>query len=724
MKQRHLNKTLSIIGLLLCIPLFPAMDARAQISINREKADNSSTQVNNSETLLSVLNLKILGTEKELEDRVRRILTSQLDSPYSLIVKITIDQEAFKQRINVFGVGSNLRTLPANNNDGASRYVRNLSIEDIFSLIKKIRVSLTIDTSISKAQETNLKNSIFTALNLSEARQDSVEIERTDMMSSSFKSKEEAFNREQQSQSFQNKRLEIMLKELEIQNKKLSTKDSDKGSSDLLFAEMRRISDELKEIRRMKETDTAAKGAAPAGTVAMVGQKTDDKDPQDPLHKVKKIIQGLELPITLLPLGLLLALVLLKMAGGHGKTAMALKGGLEELGKSVQAMADTLAAAAKSVSGESGGQGAAAQAAAQEAQKSEQGSGEGHSLELLQADANQTWKLLTNMPYFLLSVLKDWLVSTDNREKFLQVTEAVGAENAAWIWSKFPSEEIEQLGPLLNKPIAKATSFGSVSLLYRATVREAGAKPDYASKIQELESLITLTDTQLSTALSASTDAEIAAVLSLLTPQRASRMINALGEKITLEVFKSLESAGSLSAEQMQATISAFKQKVDPGSTSKSNLILLPCIVRILESQDSASQEAAKEFLAQNGSLAAEVRKRVITFDEVMSLDSETQYELFGSLTPQDAASLMSVLTQTDREKIEKFFAGKARLQIQDELKKIEAKKRAKKQAKIQADKLKATVLRKVRSMRDQGLIDFEVTQGGEGQNNGNQVAS
>lgn len=689
---------LTVVFAIFALNLISMSNAYAQAT------PNNTSSVNSSETLLSVLNLKILGTEKELEDRVRKILASQLDSPYSLIVKITIDQELFKQRINVFGVGSNLRTLPASNNDGAARYVRNLSIEDVFSLIKKIRVSLTIDTTISKDQESNLKKTIFSALNLSESRQDTVEIERTDMMSNSFKSKTEAFNREQQSASFQNRKLEIMLKELEIQNRKLSNKDSDRPSSDVLLSEVRKISDELRELKRSGKFS-----GSDGGTDTAEGPRGKTTKQTGLLADVKRFVEGLELPITLLPLGLLFTFVLLRLAGGQSKTASALKGGLEELGKSVQAMADTLASAAKSASERSGSQGQTAQGNTPEIQKGDHNSGsEGQSIELLQADTEKTWNLMSGTPYFLLSVLKDWLTSPEHREKFLQVTEAIGAENAAWIWSRFPSEEVDQLGPLFSKPFSKSNSFAAVSLLYRAVVREAGTKPDFAAKIGNVDFLISLTDAKLANSLAEANEEEIASILFFLTPQRASKIISILGKKITIDVYKNLESLGNASLEKLQSTIDTFRARNESAQVSKGNLGLLPCIVRVLESNDAFSQEAAKQFLAQNALLAAEVRKRVITFDEVMSLDSETLYELFGSLQPSDAASLFSVVTDNQKNQLEKFFAGKAKLQIQDEMKKIEGKKRVKKQARIQAEKIKMNVLRKVRNLREQGLIDFE----------------
>jgi glycolate oxidase len=96
----------------------------------------------------------------------------------------------------------------------------------------------------------NLSKSISAALSLKPSRGDSVEIEKSDLTSASFRSKQDAFEREQQSVSFQNKKLEMMLKELELQNKALQAKGSEKNPAGELTLELKKISDEIKEIRQ------------------------------------------------------------------------------------------------------------------------------------------------------------------------------------------------------------------------------------------------------------------------------------------------------------------------------------------------------------------------------------------------------------------------------------------------------------------------------------------
>ncbi|MEY4063990.1 MAG: hypothetical protein RIR26_198 [Pseudomonadota bacterium] len=684
------------------------------------------SSANNMDALLSILDLKVNAAEKELEDRVRRIVGSQMDTPYSQYVKITVDRAKFAQKLKVFEVSSKLRTLPSAATEGAGRYVRGLSVEDVFALIKSVKVSLTIDKSVSNEQEANLKKSISAALNLKSERGDVVEVERSDMMSASIKSKQEAFNREQQNVAFQNKKLEMMLREMELQNRALANKGKDKMTTDQLALEIRRISDDIKELRDSNERELRLlqEKTAQMQQKTQKEEKTQDPKYEGQLGKVKKWIEGLELPLTLLPLGLLFALVFLKMAGGQGKTAGALKLGLEELGKSVQSMAETLAGAAKTISASSANESNTGKGAAQSAQQAEPARTEGGAIELLQADAVNTWQLLIGMPYFLLSVMKDWLNEAENREAFLQVTEAVGAEAAAWIWSRFPAEEIEQLGPLLIKPISKTSAFSAVSLLYRAAVREAGTKPLFVREMAELDILITLTDQKLADALSASDDVLIATILALLTPQRAVRVMGKMGERITVEVIKEFEKIPSVPAQEAQRRILLFKSSAEKLADTAGAQSLLTCLVRVLESSDGAMQVAARQYLTENAQMAVEVRKRVITFDDVMGLDADSLFDIFGAFSPTDTASLVTGLKAEHREKILKIFSGKARMRVDEEIKKIESKKNLKKQAGVQAQRLKASTLRRVRVMRDQGLIEFESSQKPDAKNAGVKKAS
>lgn len=701
--------------ILLCSTSIVNQQASAQ------SANGRSAAPANIESLMKSLDPKILGAEKELEERLRKILGSQLDSPYSLFIKIKIDEARFKQKLALIGSEGDLRTLPSSVGEGMTRYVKGLTLEDVFSLIKNVNVSLTLDKSIPDDQQQSIKKTISGALNLNTSRGDVLEVNRSDMVSSSFKNKQEAFNREAQSASFQTKRMEIMLKELELQNKKMSAKDTERPGEGSLANEIRKISEDMRDLRRETEKQSQNDQRILTEKLAQIEKITENIREKvigpngsangrapGPLDKIKNLIAGLELPITLLPLGVILALVLLKMAGGQSQTAGALRMGLEELGKSVKVMAETLAGAAKTISAASDASSRPDKASEKEsASNVQQGSSDGGSLELLQTDAFNTWSKTTEMPYFLLSILKDWLVMAENREKFLQVTEAVGAESAAWIWSKFPAEEVEQLGPLLNKPISKASSFGSIGLLYRATVREASAKPQYVSALADLEFFVSLTDVKLKEMLCDASEKEMAVMLSVLTAARSARIINLLGDKVTIEVFKEMEAAAQADAGEVDQALARLRARAQQ-SVNTFSAGLLGCLVRVLESQGSAAQDAAKSFLLENQLLASEVRKRVITFDDVMTLDQDTLYELFGSLAPADISSLVSNIKPEHKGKIIKFFSGKAKAQIDDELKKIDSKNQLKKRSALQSEKIKTNILKRVRTMRDQGLIDFE----------------
>lgn len=705
--------------------LFLVSPLSIEVSYAQKGGSSRGKSSSQHEATLKSLEPKVIGAERELEERARTILSSQLDSPYSLFVKITIDEKRFKQKLTLIESQDQLRTLPTSTSGGVGLYIRSLTVEDVFSLIKKIKVSVTIDKSLPDDQVQVIKKTITGALNLNTSRGDQLEVDRSDMISASFKSKQEAFNREAQSASFQTKRMELMLKELELKNKQLSSSGQNNGSESSLALEVRKIAEDVRLLRTENEKQSQSDQRILSEKLSQLEKIAESirgngsgkdgtqsgSDGSDFLGGIKKKISGLELPITLLPIAVLLALVLLKMANGQTQTAGALRSGMEELGKSVKAMAETLAGAAKNIS-------ASAAAGAEQDKTSEkdsstanaQTSSEGGSLELLQADAINTWSKTVEMPYYLLSILKEWLVLPENREKFLQVTEAVGAESAAWIWSKFPSEEVEQLGALLNKPMPKASSFSVMSLLYRAIVREAGAKPQYLSGMGDLEFLVSLTDQKLRDILLDSSEEEIVAVLSVLTSTRAARIINLLGERVTAEIFRGMELAANSNPQEIERHLANIKAKSDQ-SLSSFSTGLLGCLVRILESQDSSAQGAAKSYLNENLVMATEVRKRVITFDDVMTLDQDSQYELFGSLSPTDVANLISNMNTENRGKVAKFFSGKAKAQIDDELKKLEGKKQLKKRAAIQGERIKANILRKVRIMRDQGLIEFESAQ-------------
>jgi flagellar motor switch protein FliG len=183
--------------------------------------------------------------------------------------------------------------------------------------------------------------------------------------------------------------------------------------------------------------------------------------------------------------------------------------------------------------------------------------------------------------------------------------------------------------------------------------------------------------------------------------------MNSMGERLTVQVLGLLVNIQSEKSATVQKVISQFRTLSEKNTNRSGTATLLTCLVRILEVQGSGAQKIAKMFLAENTQMAIEVRKRVLTFDDIMQLDSESLYDLMGALTPLDAAVVLATLNDIHRQTILGFYGGKAKVQIDEELKRIESKKKFKRQAELQAERIKATLVRKARTMRDQGLIEF-----------------
>jgi hypothetical protein len=640
----------------------------------------------------AALEVRRLAIEKEFEERIRKILTGQLDTPYLLYVKLRLDEKTLQARLAQMTRPARLKTLPSSNDDPALDFVRSMGSEDLYSFVASVVISLTIDKSVSNEQEKVITTSIFEALSLRRERGDKVELARADMTSGSMKAKLENAERATATAKDQARKLETMLRDMELRQKTDQTGQ--------------RISDDL---NRIANDLTATREGLVQLKAELVKSRTEAPQHTGPLAGIKQLIEGLELPITLIPVGLFLTSVLWLLSSSVAKTAVALKSGLADLGKSVQAMAETLAAASSNSSSSSQAmevQGAQKNSSTGSENQGTMSGAEG-ALEMMQSDTQKTWALLVQKPYFTLSILKDWVIEAEGQLRFLQVMEAIGAEQAAEVWRRIPPEELDQLGAMLDKAVPKAQSFAAVSQLYRTVVREMALKPPILSELGSLDFFVRMTDAQLAEALLQCSEHVAGVVLLSLTPRRVVRIATVLGEAWNPGFLAAMQTAGQFKPEEFTKAIAKFQAAAETITATRGNDSILPYLVSLLDAQTSQTGSSVREFIADKPNLAMSVRGRVITFDDVLTLDQDTLYDLFGSLSPYEAAAVLSTLSAKQAALIAGFFKGKAKFQIDEELKKIASRPKLARQATIQANRTKAAVARRAKLLRDQGLIEF-----------------
>jgi flagellar motor switch protein FliG len=318
----------------------------------------------------------------------------------------------------------------------------------------------------------------------------------------------------------------------------------------------------------------------------------------------------------------------------------------------------------------------------------------------LLADMNQS-------RYPMLSILKDWLADKRERTKFAGFSEAVGPNAAREIFKVFPKEEVEALGNALYEPLAKAQAYKVVLQLYRLAGREISRKPSYFTNL-DLTYLIGATDIELSNALSEAGTVEAARLMVLLTPERCARIIPGIRNHDSMELLEAMRESTGMSEDDAKAALADVKGRMNNDRGGDSKFDVTNHLMLMLDAPNPEFRTAVSRVLRADKQLSQQVGSRVVTIEEVLRLDDETLAELLAELEPADVATLLVSLPEELNDRINQFFtSNKIQAAIRQELDKFERSKMARKRAEFEGQKIQAALIRQVKDMREQGLIEM-----------------
>jgi flagellar motor switch protein FliG len=226
--------------------------------------------------------------------------------------------------------------------------------------------------------------------------------------------------------------------------------------------------------------------------------------------------------------------------------------------------------------------------------------------------------------------------------------------------------------------------------------------------------LIAATDVELGNALSEAETAEAARLLVLLTPERCSRVIPNMRNHDSEELLDAMREATNTSEEDAKAALADIQGRIK-SDRGESRFDVSNHLMLMLDAANPEVRTAVSRVLRTDKQLSASMGARVVTIEEVLRLDDETLSELLTELEPADVAVLLVSLPEELNERINQFFtSAKIQAAIRQELEKFNRSRTARKRAEFEGQKIQAALIRQVKDMRDQGLIEMAEGEGDE----------
>lgn len=694
-------------------------------------------QTSGRANLTQTLDAKVAEAEGFLEERLNKRLEAVAEPPFLTTVKVDFPVSklnALRQSAggNVSRLSRGAISKGLSNDDALINLLNALTPLEILGNAAKVTVVVTLDSAFPKDSINDLRSSLQAYLRLNTKRGDKLDVNQKDLSGGRVKSKVERAEKESaqfknQIESLQRELDSIRRRESDSQREISEAKRREQDAQSQLRDAQRVADDARSKLRDEQEKANKAEENRRKLSAELddlkkqtteLKQKVKDltDDSKSPAAKFKKMIAGLELPLTVIPavlIALVGVLVIVLLQTSRVKSASSeMNVTMMQVSAAVAKIGESIVQAAKvqgkqqgdAINMNSAGAGAGAMQPNQLGSSSSDSSSE--ELVALEKEAQGLLVEMNQSRYAMLSVLKDWVADKRERTKFASFSEAVGPNAAREIWKTFPKEELELLGNSLYEPMAKLQAYKVVLQLYRLAGREISRKPSYFPNL-DLIFLISATDIELSNALSESGTTEAARLMVLLTPERCSRVIPGLRNHDSVELLEAMREAINMTEDDAIAALADVKGRVK-SDRGDSRFDVTSHLMLMLDAPSPEFRTAVSKVLRADKKLSASVGTRVVTIEEVLRLDDETLSELLAELEPADVATLLVSLPEELYDRINQFFSSaKIQAAIRQELDKLNRSRTARKRAEFEGQKIQATLVRQVKDMREQGLIEL-----------------
>lgn len=707
---------LSIVAISMVFALFSAV---AQSQTQPQATTRAArAKVEFSPETKAAIDQKIEDYRLGIEERARQLLDREfLRGRSLLIVRVSPNLAAIKNAASSNGTVT-LSTLPNSVSAGKLEklFIDNLPVASMKDYVSAMVIDVTVDETIPESQRRIVERLLRGSLNLPNRAQ--ISLQTADLSTQGFTEEIARVEKERRDFEIERKRL---ADEAARANREKESVAADMRSTELAFRQ-----EQQKNFLLTQELDNLK------ARIIDYEEKIRDREERilkyeeeisiykTPLGEVKKLIKGLELPLTLLPIFVILLGVILVFGFIFNATAKQkanilrdsieiISGSVNKLGNKLQRPTDAglLHTSARKDEPEALLGGGAAALPAHGGILAEEAS-------RLKVDAEAAWSECWKHRFLTLCELREWLAAgSEGRQRFLSLVSALPPNDASQILGAFSPQEIRTLKEVVVDIGSKFLGYSLILSLHRAVLGSLATTPQFLAHAQAPK-LIMASDDLISKTLSGRMPAEQAAILRMLPASRWTRVLEIMAEDVSAEavatVMASLTEASALD-EQAQSSLLAEVEKQLATALAQERRSQQGAILEDMVHQMDVFSPRLKAALQlaqrQSPELAEELRNRTITFGNVMLLDNATLQELIEPFDSEQIAQILLALENAEQQRLGGLLQGRLRTTVIADMQRLAATPTALRRNALVGRRLQGEIVDRLRAMADQGLAEI-----------------
>ena len=664
-------------------------------ALGAESGKSPIKQANDDSVMLTpevttILQQKMVKYLENQEERAKRVLGQQLaEGRFILYIKSSLSQTKITELLNSKSQDTKLTSLPMSMSakERLKLMAERLTVDQVPLFIGPLTVSLTFGSDVSNAQINSLKDATANGLGLDLKAGDTVEVKKADLLPQS------------------------------------ATKDVDKLRHDTVIAEQK-ITQSESENKQLKNELSAARDKIASGerekTEFEAKIRTLEEDLsiyKTPMGDIKKIIKGLELPLTVLPIALvffvfcsLLFFLYLRLQGT--KTAKFLE--------AADLLAQGMIRAGKGGANTSRVTDTPRSEIEKALQASENvGSGPGANGPLLlgeeiitlKKEALEAWQDLSQYPYLTTSELREWIVAGGTQtQKFVAVMGALGPVESVKLLQTFSPNDLTQLRKIENsqESSSKLPGYGAILQLHRLISTQILNRPEAMTR-WDFPELVKASDETLANALVSVEPKSLALCFYILPESRRFKMMEAVSAKMQSDAVEGFAALDGTTLDKIDLELSSLKTQLIPSLSKRAvmKFAVADEITQLMDEVSAKTRASLQEALSQHKKLDDLINSRTVTMDDVLALDDETLSELLDEFSPEQTATLLTGLRQEGVRRIMGLLPRKMAVTVESELSRISSRQGTLKRAQNQSLEFQDLLRGRLKDLVDEGVVEL-----------------
>ena len=642
----------------------------------------------------TILQQKMAKYLENQEERAKRVLGQQLsEGRFILYIKASVSPGKISELLSTKSQDTKLTSLPMSMSakERLKVMAERLTVDQVPLFIGPLTVSLTFGSDVSNGQIASLKEATANGLGLDLKAGDSVEVKKADLLPQSA-----------------SKDVEKLRHDTVIAQQKITQSESENFKLQNSFQQLRN------DLAAAQEKIAIGDREKAEFETKIRTLEEDLSIYKTPMGDIKKIVKGLELPLTVLPIALVffifasfLFFLYLRLQGTKATKFL----------EAADLLAQGMARAGKGNANAGRSQKSEAEKTLQASESAAQVNGSngpillGDEIVTLKNEALEAWKDLSQYSYLSTSELREWLVAGGAQtQKLVSVMGALGPVESVKLLQKFSPNDLAQLRKMETSQDSgsKLPGYSAILQLHRLISTQILNRPEAIIRL-DFPELVKASDEALAEALLSVEPKSLALCLYILPENRRFKIIEAGSAKMQRDAVEGFAALEGITAERIDLELSSLRTQLVP-SLLKHAVIKFAVADEISQLMDEVSPKtraSLQEALSQHKRLDDLINARMVTMDDVLALDDETLGELLDEFSPEQMATLLSGLRREGVGRITKILPRKMALAVESELSRLSSRQGSLKRAQNQSLEYQTLLRDRLKDLVEEGVVEI-----------------